>query len=118
MLRNYLLPAWRNITRNKLYCLINVCGLAIGICACIVIYKVASYEFSFDDFHPAGNRIYRLGARLQEDVGTSFAGEGYGPSIPPPAIPACQQEIPGIEAITGFYPYAAAVTVPPPANLR
>ena len=62
MFRNYLLPAWRNLTRNKIYALINVSGLALGICACIIIYIVAGYEFSFDDFHPAGNRIYRLPA--------------------------------------------------------
>ncbi len=112
MLRNYLLPAWRNLTRNKIYALINVSGLAIGICACIMIYIVAGYEFSFDDFHPGGNRIYRLGGRLMEDVGTPFASEGYGVHIPAPALAACRQEIPAIEAIAGFYPYPADVTVP------
>jgi len=116
MLRTYLLPAWRSITRNKLYALINVSGLALGICACMIIYIVASYEFSFDDFHPAGNRIYRMGARIQEDMGNSFASEGYGENIPPPALAACRQEIPGIEAIAGFYPYTADVTVPRQAS--
>ena len=76
MLRTYLLPAWRNLIRNKIYALINLSGLAIGICACIIIYIVAGYEFSFDDFHPAGNRICRLGGRLMEDVGSPFASEG------------------------------------------
>lgn len=112
MLRTYLLPAWRNLTRNKIYALINLSGLAIGICACIIIYIVAGYEFSFDDFHPDGNRIYRMGGRLMEDVGTSFATEGYGVHIPAPAIAACRREIPGIEAIAGFYPYPVDVTVP------
>jgi putative ABC transport system permease protein len=112
MLRNYLLPAWRNLTRNKIYALINVSGLAIGICACIVIYVVASYEFSFDDFHPGGNRIYRLGGRVKEDVGNPFASEGYGVHIPAAALAACRQEVPGIEAISGFYPYPADVSVP------
>ena len=111
MLRTYLLPAWRSLTRNKIYALINLSGLALGICACIIIYIVASYEFSFDNFHPAGNRIYRIGARIQEDVGSSFASEGYGEDIPPPALAACRQEIPGIEAIAGFYPYPANVTI-------
>jgi putative ABC transport system permease protein len=111
MLRNYLLPAWRSLTRNKIYALINLSGLAIGICACIMIYVVAGYEFSFDDFHPARNRIYQLAGRLMEDVGTPFASEGYGVHIPPPALAACRQEIPDIEAIAGFYPYPADVTV-------
>jgi putative ABC transport system permease protein len=116
MLRTYLLPAWRSLTRNKIYALINLSGLAIGICACIIIYIVASYEFSFDDFHPAGNRIYRLGARVQENSGNNFAGEFYGEDIPPPALAACRQEIPGIEAIAGFYPYYSDVTIPAPAG--
>jgi putative ABC transport system permease protein len=112
MLRNYLLPAWRNLTRNKTYALINLSGLAIGICACIIIYIVAGYEFSFDDFHPGNNRIYRLGGRIQEDVGNPFASEGYGVHIPPPALAACRKEIPGIEAISGYYPYNADVAIP------
>jgi putative ABC transport system permease protein len=112
LLHHHLLPVWRNLTRNKAYALINLSGLAIGICACIIIHIVASYEFSFDTFHPAGNRIYRLGASIQEDVGNSFAAEAYGEDIPGPALAACWHEIPGIEAISGFYPYAADVTVP------
>jgi hypothetical protein len=112
MLRNYLMPAWRTLTRNKIYALINLSGLAIGICACIIIYIIAGYEFGFDDFHPTGKRIYRLGARVIEDVGTPFASEGYGVHIPPPALAACLQEIPCIETIAGFYPYNSAVTVP------
>jgi putative ABC transport system permease protein len=116
MLRTYLLPAWRSLSHTKAYSFITISGLAIGICACIIIYIVAAYEFSFDDFHPAGNRIYRLGARIQEDAGNAFASEGYSENIPPPALAACRQEIPGIEAIAGFYPYTADVTVPRPAG--
>jgi putative ABC transport system permease protein len=115
MLRTYLLPAWKSLSRNLAYSFITISGLSIGICACIIIYIVASYEFSFDDFHPAGNRIYRLGARIQEDIGNSFATEGYGENIPPPALAGCRQEIPGFEAISGFYPYPADVTIPAPA---
>jgi hypothetical protein len=111
MLRTYLMPAWRSLSHTKAYSFITISGLSLGICACIIIYIVASYEFSFDDFHPAGNRIYRLGARLQEDLGNPFATEGYGVHIPAPALAACRQEIPGIEAIAGFYTYPAAVTV-------
>jgi len=111
MLRTYLLPAWRSLSHNKAYSFINISGLAVGICACIIIYIVAGFEFSFDNFHPAGNRIYRIGARIQEDVGSSFASEGYGENIPPPALTACRQEVPGIEAIAGFYNYSADVTI-------
>ena len=60
MIKNYLKIAWRNITKHKVYTIINVLGLALGICACIVIYIITSYEFSFDRFHPDKERIYRI----------------------------------------------------------
>ena len=60
MLKNYFQIAWRNISRHKIYTLINVTGLAFGICACLVIYLINSYDLSFDRFHPDGNRIYRI----------------------------------------------------------
>ncbi len=70
MLRNYLQPALRNLTRNKLYTLINVSGLVVGACSCIVICIVVAYEYSFDNFHPAGERVYRLGTRIKEQTVT------------------------------------------------
>lgn len=52
MLKSYLVTAWRSFVRNKTYSLFNVLGLALGICACLVIYLITRYEFSFDNFHP------------------------------------------------------------------
>ena len=43
MITNYFIIAWRNIVKHKIYTLINVAGLSIGICACIVIYLIAAY---------------------------------------------------------------------------
>ena len=56
MLKNYFKIAWRNIVRQKAYTAINVLGLALGICACVVIYLITNYEFSFDRFHPDSDR--------------------------------------------------------------
>ena len=36
MLTSFIKIAWRNITRHKVYSLVNVLGLALGICGCIV----------------------------------------------------------------------------------
>ena len=60
MLKNYFKIAFRNIIRKKVYTAINILGLALGICACIVIYVISSYELSFDNFHPGKDRIYRM----------------------------------------------------------
>ena len=58
MFKNYFKIAWRNLWKNKVYSGINICGLAIGMAACIVILLFVSYEKSFDDFHT--KNIYRL----------------------------------------------------------
>ncbi len=55
MLTNYFKVAFRLIAKHKAYFLINVLSLTLGICACTVIYIVASFEFSFDSFHPVLN---------------------------------------------------------------
>jgi putative ABC transport system permease protein len=58
MFRNYFKIAWRNLWKNKVYSVINIAGLAIGMAACIVILLFVFYENSFDRFHT--KNIYRL----------------------------------------------------------
>jgi len=99
--------ALRVLVRNKVYTLINVLGLALGICACIVIYVITSYELSFDRDHPDGDRIYRLGGRVQEDRGGGVKDVMYTEDVPPPTAETLHQEVPGIEAVAPFYRYEA-----------
>src|SRR6187551_3450710 len=58
MFKNYFKIAVRNLWKNKIYSIINIIGLAIGIAACIVIMLFVFYEKSFDNFHT--KNIYRL----------------------------------------------------------
>ena len=58
MFKNYFKTAWRNLRKNKVYSIINIAGLAIGMAACIVILLFVFYEKSFDRFHT--KNIYRL----------------------------------------------------------
>ena len=58
MFKNYFKTAWRNLWKNKIYSVINIVGLAIGMAACIVILLFVFYEKSFDNFHT--KNIYRL----------------------------------------------------------
>lgn len=108
MLTNYFKVAVRLIAKHKAYFLINMSGLALGICACLVIYVVTGYEFSFDTFHPDKERIYRIGGKVEENNGRTF----YVEDIPVPAPKAIREGVSGVAVITGFYPYTAAVTVP------
>ena len=111
MFKNHLRLAVRTIARYKVYALINVSGLALGMCACIVIYLISSYEFSFDAFHPDKERIYRVGGSVQQNDGNQLASATYSELIPSPVPATLREEIPGLEAVAGFYPYRANVTI-------
>jgi hypothetical protein len=107
MLKNYFKAAWRNFRKRKIHILINVLGLAIGLCACITIYLISRYEFSFDSFHPDKDRIYRIAGKVEESNGQSF----YVEDIPPQAPSTLRKEVPGFETVAGFYRYRPKVTI-------
>lgn len=60
MTLNYTKVAWRNISRNKAFALINVVGLSLGLTCAIVIYTLVTYHRSFDTFHPDTEHTYRM----------------------------------------------------------
>jgi len=70
MIRNYLKIAWRNILKNRVFSLINIIGLTIGLSAAFVIGLMIYYDATFDKFHKDGDRIYRVVTDLvsPEDV--------------------------------------------------
>jgi len=90
--------------RQKVYTVINVLGLAIGICACLVIYLVTSHEFSFDTFHRDKDRIYRITGEVQR-----LNGEKEFVNSVIPDIAGIETAIPGFEAKTGIYHYDAVI---------
>ena len=60
MLSNYLVIAFRNIIKNKVFSAINVVGLALGLAACLFIFQFVSFEFSYDSFNTKLDRTYRV----------------------------------------------------------
>lgn len=60
MWRNYFTVALRNISKNRVFSLINVSGLAIGLASSILILLFIIKEKSFDRFHEHADQIHRL----------------------------------------------------------
>src|SRR4051812_22482974 len=60
MLKNYFKIAWRNIRKNKVFSIINIAGLAIGMAACLLILQYVSFELSYDQFNRNAKDIYRV----------------------------------------------------------
>ena len=60
MLRNHWIIAWRTLMRHRLHTAINLAGLGLGMAFCLLAWRFASQEWSFDRFHGKGDRIYRV----------------------------------------------------------
>lgn len=93
MLSNYLKIAWRNITGNPLFSVINIIGLSIGLACCIIITLFVRYETSFDQHWTNSDRIYR--------VTRDFFGNNLElAAVAPPIAPLLKEDFPEIEDIT------------------
>ena len=67
MISSYLKTALRNIRRQKLYTLINVTGLAIGVATSILILLFVYEELTTDRFHKNADQIYRVYTILEDN---------------------------------------------------
>jgi putative ABC transport system permease protein len=68
MFSSYLAAAWRSFLRDRLYALINIIGLAIGLSAAVLSGMYLHNELTFEQFLPGYEHIYRISAE--------FAGPG------------------------------------------
>lgn len=60
MFQNNFKIAWRNLTRQKLYSLLNVLGLGFGIACFLFIALYAIDEITYDQFHQKADQTYRV----------------------------------------------------------
>ena len=98
MIKNYFKIAFREFWRHKLFTLINIVGLSIGISAFLVIYLIVHYDFTFDKFHKDSDRIYRVVMNI------SFQGrKNYSSGVPGPLAEAIKSQATGIAEMTPLY---------------
>ena len=93
MITTYLKIALRNLFSNKLFSLIKIGGLAIGLMVCMLILLYTKDELSFDRFHAKAGSIYRVVQTMQMGKDEPF-NIGITQN---PLGPAFKKEIPGIE---------------------
>jgi len=60
MIKNYLKTAWRNLLSNKMFSLINISGLALGMTCALLIMLWIKDETRMDKFHANGKRLFRV----------------------------------------------------------
>lgn len=95
MLTNYLLLAFRNLLRKRIFSAINVIGLSVGVASSLIIFLYVQEELSYDKFVPDHDRIYRMvEERKYPDRLAHFA------MIPSGFATVLAEEIPEVEAAT------------------
>ena len=90
MLKNYLLVAFRNISKNSIFSGVNIAGLAIGMAACLLILQYVTFELSYDTFNVYSARLYRINQdrytigklSTQWAAGASAAGPAFKSALP------------------------------------
>src|SRR6516164_4586795 len=96
MFRNYLTVALRNIVRHRLYSLINISGLAVGLVCAIFIILFIRDEVSYDKWIADSENLYRV------EVTFTLAGQTPMPlsGSPYPVAVAMREQIPEVTGIT------------------
>jgi len=94
MLRTQIIYAFRTISRNKPWFVINVIGFSVAFALTFLIFSWASFEFSYDNFYKNRDRIFRV---IEKQ---NFQGqdEHYLAQIPEYFSNTFEKEIPEIEA--------------------
>ena len=82
IVKNYIKTGLRTIAKNRIYSGINILGLTIGLCACMIVATVVMDDLSYDRQWTKGNELYRIntinkmGDGLYDKFASSFTGLG------------------------------------------
>jgi putative ABC transport system permease protein len=90
MIKNFFIIAWRNLWRNRIFSVIKILGLSIGLTVCMLIFLYTKDEISYDQFHKNKARLFRVIQTLQvsetppQTIGitTGTVGESFAKEIP------------------------------------
>lgn len=98
MIKNYFIVAFRNFRLKKIFSLINISGLVIGITSVLLIVMYVQDEISFDKFIKNSDHIYQV------NLHGNFGGQEFiGGTTPPPVGAALVNAFPEIETYTRIF---------------
>ncbi|HVV55038.1 MAG TPA: ABC transporter permease, partial [Mucilaginibacter sp.] len=107
MIKNYIKIAFRSFWKHKVFTLINIIGLSIGISTSLVIYLIVHYDFTFDKFHKDSDRIFRVVSNFK------FQGnESHSYGVCGPLAEAIKNQVTGVEVTAPLYTLSPDVTIP------
>lgn len=94
MLRNYFQVAFRNLLKQRVYSIINIVGLAVGIAGCLLIVLFVTDELSYDRFHEKADRIYKIALERKYPNHATFYA-----TIPHSYAEVIPKDFPEVEAV-------------------
>jgi len=94
MLHNYSKIALRNLRRNRVFSLVNILGLSIGLAACLLIAAYIRDETHYDRYAARAKDIYRI------DLTLTGATTSVYPMVDVAVGPGMTAVYPEIEAYT------------------
>jgi len=100
MLDTYLKIAIRNLIKHKIFSIINILGLAIGLACFILIMLWVQDELSYDRFHKNEDHIYLV---LRSDIGKPSAVTSKM------LAPALKDELPEVINATSFVQFPESI---------
>lgn len=98
MFRNYLKVLFRNIFKSKVFSLINLTGLSIGMGTAILIFLWIGNELSIERFHEKADRIYVMYNRDKDPSGQAWAWD----NTPKPLATTLKKDYPEVEDAVRF----------------
>ena len=97
MIKNYFRIAYRYLIKQKVYSIINILGLAIGIACCVLLFLYVQHELQHDRFHENAQEIYRLIVEETDEDGVEQN------TLFPEEIPkAVKENLSGVTRSSGF----------------
>ena len=100
MFRNHLVVAFRNLIRHKVYSVINIAGLAIGMACAVLILLWVQDELSYDRFHEHASGLYRVLRRSVDDP------DQVGHIIPNALPPILARDYPEVSDYTRVHDFS------------
>jgi len=96
LIQNNFLMALRIVRKDRVFSIVNIFGLTVGIAASILIFQYVFFELNYDRFHPNVEKTFRVFASTYQD------GELKSQSALTPAYiaPTLKEKLSGIDQVS------------------
>ena len=110
MFQNHLKIALRTLRKNKIYSAVTLIGLTVGIAAVLLIFRMVSYELSFNKNFLNYDRIVRVVSTSKSAEGSEF----FEVCTPISAMDAIEASVSQFEAMSRAKEFWPSLSLPDP----